>query len=122
MLTTVVRRRRNGAEIHCAVAARSAAPHRSHRAEMLRIADEMPTASLLRWSEDPGATTADLVFAGRVDLEQLALENNAEVYLCGPLAFMAALRAGLIRKGVDADSIHYEVFGPGPELQMLQAA
>lgn len=84
---------------------RSPAAH-SHRAEMVRIVDELPQASLLRWYEDPGANVADLVYAGRVDLDALEIAPATEVYLFGPLPFMASMRAGLVRMGVGGRRAH----------------
>lgn len=52
---------------------------------------------------------------GRVDAEliaELVPALDAEFYLCGPTAFMAAIRAGLSARGVPPDRIHTETFGP----------
>ncbi|WAL68465.1 globin domain-containing protein [Amycolatopsis cynarae] len=51
--------------------------------------------------------------AGLVDVDALPLPDNALVYLCGPLPFMAAMRTGLVARGVPAERIRTEVFGPG---------
>lgn len=48
---------------------------------------------------------------GRVDPDAIPLHPDAEVYLCGPIPFMRAMRAGLHRRGVPDDRIRYEVFG-----------
>jgi ferredoxin-NADP reductase len=37
---------------------------------------------------------------------------EAHYYLCGPVAFMAALQSDLERRGVRASHIHTESFGP----------
>lgn len=37
---------------------------------------------------------------------------DAEFYLCGPTGFMVDIRANLIARGVGADRIHSETFGP----------
>ncbi|MBU6492410.1 MAG: NO-inducible flavohemoprotein [Burkholderiales bacterium] len=55
-------------------------------------------------------------FAGLVDLDALGealLMPQADYYLCGPLPFMQAQRDGLLARGVDAERIHWEVFGSG---------
>jgi nitric oxide dioxygenase len=59
------------------------------------------------WYEQagPGALT------GRVDPDAIALHPDADVYLCGPIPFMAQVRAGLQRRGIPAEKIRYEVFG-----------
>ncbi|MCG8588972.1 MAG: pyridoxamine 5'-phosphate oxidase family protein [Proteobacteria bacterium] len=52
---------------------------------------------------------------GRLDTEGLAAllpSCDVDVYLCGPISFMAELQAGLEAQGVDPDRIHTESFGP----------
>lgn len=49
--------------------------------------------------------------AGYMDLTE-ALTEDAQVYLCGPLPFMNAVRNQALEAGVPAERIHYEVFGP----------
>ncbi|WP_420994151.1 globin domain-containing protein [Cupriavidus sp. 30B13] len=53
----------------------------------------------------PGRMDLDAIFAG----EDLA---DADFYLCGPLPFMQAQRAALQARGVKAERVHREVFGP----------
>lgn len=55
---------------------------------------------------------------GLMDLDDLALSPDADVFMCGPLPFMRKVRAGLVHRGVAASRIRYEVFGP----DMLAAA
>ena len=38
--------------------------------------------------------------------------QDADVYLCGPVAFMQAQWRSLIEAGVPASRLHREVFGP----------
>ncbi|MDH6287246.1 MOSC domain-containing protein [Rhodococcus sp. NM-2] len=64
---------------------------------------QSPTANL-----DPPAA------AGRINREALAalgLPANVTTYLCGPTAFMAAMREALMHLGVEPDRIHTELFG-----------
>jgi ferredoxin-NADP reductase len=59
---------------------------------------------------------ADYDATGHIDLtviEKLGVPRNANFYLCGPVAFLNDLAAGLAAWGVDARSLHTEVFGPG---------
>ncbi|ROR91011.1 nitric oxide dioxygenase [Nocardioides aurantiacus] len=94
-------------------AVRSPAQH-AHRRELKELVAAMPTASLHRWYKDLGVRpTRDALQAGRVDLAAVELHTDAQVYLCGPLPFMEAVRASLINDHhvVEAD-VHYEVFGP----------
>jgi nitric oxide dioxygenase len=51
-------------------------------------------------------------FAGRLDVEQVQLPEDAVYYLCGPLPFLKATRQALLDEGVPAQDIQYEVFGP----------
>src|SRR6202451_3703363 len=46
----------------------------------------------------------------------LGLPRAADVYLCGPTAFMADISAALAAAGFEAARIHTEVFGAGPAL------
>ncbi|MET8765144.1 globin domain-containing protein [Lentzea sp. NPDC004782] len=50
---------------------------------------------------------------GRVEVDLIPLPANAIAYLCGPVEFMRDVRAALLHRGVPADDIRYEVFGPG---------
>ena len=47
-----------------------------------------------------------------MDLDAAQLPTDADVYLCGSLPFMRAVRTQLLRAGVPARRIRYEVFGP----------
>ena len=49
---------------------------------------------------------------GLMDLASVSVPANAEVFMCGPLPFMRDARSALIRRGVPASRIRYEVFGP----------
>ncbi len=48
-------------------------------------------------------------------LEQNTPLQDADYYVCGPRGFMRAFVNGLASKGVPADRIHYEFFGPADE-------
>jgi ferredoxin-NADP reductase len=49
-------------------------------------------------------------------LAELEPPRSAEAYLCGPIAFMDEISAGLAAMGIDASRIHTEPFGPAPSL------
>ncbi|EKO3565606.1 NO-inducible flavohemoprotein [Vibrio metschnikovii] len=54
---------------------------------------------------------------GQMDLSAVTLPiNDGDYYLCGPLGFMENIVKQLMSLGVDAERIHYEVFGPHAEL------
>lgn len=79
------------------------------RADLAGLAD----ASLTNWFIEPSpGQTPSGEFAGFMDLSTVELPDDAEYYLCGPLAFMQSVRSSLILRGVPAKDIQYEVFGP----------
>ncbi|NSC20222.1 hemin transporter [Streptomyces albus subsp. chlorinus] len=94
---------------------RSPADH-AHREEQRRLVGRLPRAALHLWYEEPG-TGAPEAYAGRADLSRLELPEGLTAYLCGPLPFMRAVRGDLLRRGVPAPLVHYEVFGPDLWLQ-----
>ena len=49
-------------------------------------------------------------------LAALGLPRVADFYLCGPVAFMGDLSAGVAAWGVPSNRIRTELFGPGPSL------
>ncbi|WP_433237930.1 globin domain-containing protein [Streptosporangium sp. CA-135522] len=82
---------------------RSPAEH-ALREDMLR-----PAAERIFWYES-GAVAPDR--AGLMDLDGIEIPDGAVAYLCGPMPFMRDVRARLMRAGVAARDIRYEVFGP----------
>ncbi|MGN9791483.1 globin domain-containing protein [Streptomyces sp. OZ13] len=87
---------------------RSPADH-AHREELRRLVDAHPSASLHLWYETGGDAGAA---AGQADIGALDLPEGLTAYLCGPLPFMRSVRDELLRRGVPAAAVHYEVFGP----------
>ncbi|MDO4937591.1 MAG: FAD-binding oxidoreductase, partial [Sutterellaceae bacterium] len=53
-----------------------------------------------------GRPTAD-------DIKALAPAADADVYICGPVSFMADMSATFVAAGVAADKVHTEAFGTG---------
>ncbi|WP_206328883.1 hypothetical protein [Streptomyces telluris] len=89
---------------------RSPADH-ALRGDMTRLVDVLPAARATFWYERPtpgvpGSRT------GLMNLDGLGLPTDASVYLCGPLPFMREIRSQLLRAGIAARNIRYEVFGP----------
>lgn len=72
--------------------------------------------SHIRYSR-PGAQEklgSDFDAPGRLDipaLEQLAVPQEADYYLCGPALFLRDLKAGLLAWGVSPARVHEEIFG-----------
>src|SRR5690625_1885525 len=74
----------------------------------------MPDARAQNWYEE-GAEHAPTLHPARpgfMDLFDVELPAEAEVFLCGPLPFMQIARKPRIDHGVPSESIHCEVFGP----------
>ena len=94
-----------------------AAERHAHRDEVAELVAALPAATQVRWYEDlGGAPVTDDLLLGRIDLSPIELPQDATCYLCGPVPFMAGVKRALLARGVDADRIHYEVFGPDREL------
>ncbi|MEU3898953.1 globin domain-containing protein [Streptomyces sp. NPDC045251] len=89
---------------------RSPADH-PHRQEHLDLVRALPGARLHLWYEEPGDAAPEAA-AGRADVTGLELPPGLTAYLCGPVPFMRAVRGDLLRRGVRAEAVHYEVFGP----------
>lgn len=85
----------------------------AHRAELTALADRIPNATVHRWYESLGDKEPfGTVRVGLADLAQVPIADGTKALLCGPLPFMLSMREALLTRGVAADDIHYEVFGP----------
>ncbi|WP_299037949.1 globin domain-containing protein [uncultured Pseudokineococcus sp.] len=86
------------------------------REEVDALSAQLPRAEQHVWYERPGADPVTgggaVPREGFVDMADVAVPDGAVAYVCGPLPFMREVRAGLLRQGVPAERIHYEVFGP----------
>ncbi|MGY1455129.1 globin domain-containing protein [Streptomyces sp. SS8] len=89
------------------------------RADTGRLVERLPGARSVFWYERPGAEEP-YARRGAMDLDELGVDPDASVYLCGPLPFMRSVREQLLRAGVPAREIRYEVFGP--DLWLADAA
>ena len=83
----------------------------AHRDEHYRLVQALPQARLHLWYEEPDGQEPDAL-AGQADIGVLEIPEGLSAYLCGPLPFMRKVRDDLLRRGVPAQAIHYEVFGP----------
>ena len=63
------------------------------------------------WYEkvDPGDTRS---YSGYMDLSEIPLPEDVQVFTCGPLPFMRHVRSSLTARDIPASRIRYEVFGP----------
>jgi nitric oxide dioxygenase len=84
--------------------------HHALRREYAQSATGLADVDELYWYE---TDHDDRSRPGRMDVEALPLPAGVTAYLCGPLPFMHEVRAGLVRRGLPVEHIHYEVFGPG---------
>lgn len=84
----------------------------------------MEDAQAQNWYETDAeiAPTLHPALPGRMDLSTVDLPDDAVVFMCGPLAFMRAARETLLSRGVPAERISYEVFGPDLWAQQPDAA
>ncbi len=89
---------------------RSAADH-ALRDETRELVGRLPGARAVFWYERPGSEEVD-AREGLMSLDGIELPQDASVFLCGPLPFMRDVRGQLLRAGVPARHIRYEVFGP----------
>lgn len=90
--------------------------HASHGlyASLRRQVLSMEDARAQNWYEHDAADapTLEPALPGRMDLAHVELPEDPDVFMCGPLAFMRSVRSTLIARGVPAERISYEVFGP----------
>jgi nitric oxide dioxygenase len=84
------------------------------RRQVVEDVDKLPNAALYVWYENGAESDLPVAgaFAGRMDVSQVTLPEDAVYYLCGPLPFLQATRSALVERGVAARDIQYEVFGP----------
>ena len=90
--------------------------HRNHAlyAHLRRQVLAMGDAKAQNWYEEDAesAPTLHPALPGYMDLSDIQIPSDATVFMCGPLPFMRATRRALLDKGISAERIHYEVFGP----------
>ncbi len=60
------------------------------------------------WMEAPSEGSRE----GFMSLADIAIPENASIYICGPLPFMKKIRDEAINAGIPARKVHYEIFGP----------
>jgi len=113
VLNTLADQRAPGAVLF-AHAARSPG-HHALRGEIVRAHERLPGLHSIAFYEDlPASERAANVVAGQMTLagDLLAPYADAEVFLCGPLAFMRAQWRALVAAGISPARLHREVFGP----------
>ncbi len=88
------------------------------RDTVLHVARQIDDVTTYTWYEkvDPDDQSSA---EGYMDLSELELPADVQVFTCGPLPFMRHVRSTLLARGVQPENIRYEVFGPdlwGPTL------
>ncbi len=88
--------------------------HHALYASLRRQVLAMSDARCQMWYEEEAeeAPTLHPARSGFMDLSDIEVPADAQVFMCGPLPFMRTSRLALIEKGIHSENIHYEVFGP----------
>jgi len=81
------------------------------RDTVLHVGRQLDNFTAYTWYETVG-TDDHRSHQGFMDLTEIPLPADIQVFTCGPLPFMRHIRSTLLDRGVPADSIRYEVFGP----------
>ncbi|MBV8656359.1 MAG: flavohemoprotein [Burkholderiales bacterium] len=92
------------------------ARHHALRSDLAAARAMLPNLLDVAFYEAPSAGDGigSPIQAGRMVLDSMLDERHreADYYLCGPIGFMQAQWRALIARGVPAERIHREVFGP----------
>jgi nitric oxide dioxygenase len=88
-----------------------AAQDHALRDTVLHVARQIDDFTAYTWYEtvDPADHRSK---QGLMDLSEVPLPDDVQVFTCGPLPFMRHVRSTLLARGVPASRIRYEVFGP----------
>ena len=81
------------------------------RETVLHVGRQLDDFTAYTWYETVGSDDHRSQ-QGFMDLTEIPLPADIQVFTCGPLPFMRHVRSTLLARGVPADSIRYEVFGP----------
>jgi nitric oxide dioxygenase len=81
------------------------------RETVLHVGRQLDDFTAYSWYESVGPDDKRSQ-QGFMDLTEIPLPADIQVFTCGPLPFMRHVRSTLLALGVPADSIRYEVFGP----------
>lgn len=77
------------------------------------LADILPDGSLDVWyAEGVDDCDSPRVHEGLMNLDDIEIADDAEVYLCGNDGFVQALRAQLTARGIAKNQVHCELFSP----------
>ena len=81
------------------------------RETVLHLGRQIDDFTAYTWYEtvDPGDHRSK---PGLMDLSEVPLPEDLQVFTCGPLPFMRHVRSTLLARNVPASRIRYEIFGP----------
>src|SRR6478736_4187821 len=81
------------------------------RDTVLHVGRQLDDFTAYTWYETVGSDD-HRSHQGLMDLSEIPLPADVQVFTCGPLPFMRHIRSTLLARDVPAASIRYEVFGP----------
>jgi nitric oxide dioxygenase len=81
------------------------------RDTVLHVGRQLDDFTAYTWYESVG-TDDHRSHQGFMDLSEIPLPADIQVFTCGPLPFMRHVRSTLLARDVPASRIRYEVFGP----------
>ena len=84
-----------------------------HRGMLAALVDSLPSGRLIQWYESASPhVVSDAIRIGQMTLDNLDVERDAHIMLCGPTGFLSSMREAFVGRDVDESRIHYETFGP----------
>ena len=81
------------------------------RETVLHVGRQIDNFTALTWYETVDSDN-QRSRQGFMDLTDIPLPDDIQVFTCGPLPFMRHVRSTLLKRGVPDSRIRYEVFGP----------
>lgn len=82
------------------------------RARQQELMSQLMNGSIDIWYEDVFDADDPQVHEGFLQLDTIALADDAEVYLCGGNGFVQAVRSQLLSRGTAPGNLHCELFSP----------
>ncbi|MGL6236782.1 MAG: globin domain-containing protein [Segniliparus sp.] len=93
---------------------RAPAAH-AYRAELACLVDRLPVGRLQTWYQSADRSREG-VLSGLMDFGAVDVAPGSIAFVCGPKPFMAYVVAALTAKGIPAEDVRYELFGPHASL------
>ena len=84
-----------------------------HRGMLAALVDSLPSGRLIQWYESTSPhVVSDAIRVGQMTLDDVDVDRDSHVMLCGPTVFLSSMRDAFIGREIDESRIHYETFGP----------